>query len=168
MQQGFSRRVRQILALMVLGVLATGPALAQGRGHDDRDRNEQGHAQKLQQRGHDDRDRGKNERREHARFNDHQREMARNYYEGEMKRGHCPPGLAKKRNGCEPPGHARRYEIGRPLPRDVIYYDVPQPIVVQLGPPPRGYRYARVSNDILLLAVGTGIVVDALQDLGRR
>ena len=152
---------------MVLGVLATGPALAQGRGHDDRDRDERGHAQQSQQRGHDDRDRGKNERREHARFNDHQREIAHRYYT-EEHRGHCPPGLAKKRNGCQPPGHAKRYVIGRPLPRDVIYYDVPRSVVVEFGPPPRGYRYARVSNDILLLALGTGLVVDALQDLGRR
>ncbi len=25
---------------------------------------------------------------------------------------HCPPGLAKKRNGCLPPGHARRLSRG--------------------------------------------------------
>jgi Ni/Co efflux regulator RcnB len=58
--------------------------------------------------------------------------------------------------------------VGRPLPRDVIFYEVPQPIVVHLGRPPQGYRYVRVSNDILMLALGTGLVVDALQDLGRN
>jgi hypothetical protein len=25
---------------------------------------------------------------------------------------HCPPGLAKKHNGCMPPGHAKRYNRG--------------------------------------------------------
>jgi hypothetical protein len=25
---------------------------------------------------------------------------------------HCPPGLAKKHNGCMPPGHAKRYDRG--------------------------------------------------------
>ena len=49
----------------------------------------------------------------------------------------------------------------------MVYYAVPQPLVVQIGPPPSGYRYVRVVTDILLLAVGTGMVVDAIQDLGR-
>jgi Ni/Co efflux regulator RcnB len=49
----------------------------------------------------------------------------------------------------------------------VIFYDVPQGLVVQIGSPPAGYRYARVANDILLIAVGTGMVIDAIQDLGR-
>ena len=49
----------------------------------------------------------------------------------------------------------------------MIYYPVPQPLVVQIGPPPSGYRYVRVATDILLIAVGTGMVVDAIQNLGR-
>jgi hypothetical protein len=55
----------------------------------------------------------------------------------------------------------------RPLPGDVVYYEVPQPLLVQIGPPPSGYRYMRVASDILMLAIGTGMVVDAIQDLGR-
>jgi Ni/Co efflux regulator RcnB len=65
-----------------------------------------------------------------------------------------------------PPGLARRWEIGRPLPRDVIFYDVPVEIVVRLSPPPAGYRYVRVASDLLLIAAGTGMVVDAIRDLG--
>jgi len=38
---------------------------------------------------------------------------------------------------------------------------------VQFGPPPSGHRYVRVAGDILLIALGTGLVVDAIQDLGR-
>ena len=45
--------------------------------------------------------------------------------------------------------------------------DLPPPLVVELGPPPLGYRYARVANDVLLLAIGTDMVVDAITDLGR-
>jgi Ni/Co efflux regulator RcnB len=37
---------------------------------------------------------------------------------------------------------------------------------VQIGPPPAGHRYVRVAGDILLIAIGTGMVVDAIQDLG--
>ena len=56
--------------------------------------------------------------------------------------------------------------MGRPLTRDVVYYPVPQNVVYQLGMPPSGYKYVRVASDILLIAVGTSMVVDAIQDLG--
>jgi len=39
-------------------------------------------------------------------------------------------------------------------------------LVVQLGIPPAGHRYVRVAADILLIAVGTGLVIDAIEDLG--
>jgi Ni/Co efflux regulator RcnB len=39
--------------------------------------------------------------------------------------------------------------------------------VIQIGEPPSGYRYVRVSSDILLMAIGTRMIVDAIQDLGR-
>lgn len=99
-------------------------------------------------------------------FNDSQRTAVRNYYGEEYRVGRCPPGLAKKNNGCMPPGQARKWNVGRPLPRDVVYYSVPQSIVIQLGAPPAGQRYVRVASDILLLAIGTGMVVDAIQNLG--
>jgi len=57
--------------------------------------------------------------------------------------------------------------VGRPLPREVVYYDLPPALVVQIGVPPAGHRYVRVAADILLIAVGTGMVVSAIQDLGR-
>jgi Ni/Co efflux regulator RcnB len=44
---------------------------------------------------------------------------------------------------------------------------VPQPLVVKIGPPPSGYRYVRVASDILLIALGSRMVIDAVQDLGR-
>ena len=57
--------------------------------------------------------------------------------------------------------------FGQPLPREVIFYDVPRPLVRQLGAPPSGHRYVRVAADILLITAGTAMVVDAVQDLGR-
>jgi len=38
---------------------------------------------------------------------------------------------------------------------------------VRLGTPPAGYKYVRVAADILLIAVGTSMVIDAIEDLGR-
>ncbi|MBI2727128.1 MAG: RcnB family protein [Polaromonas sp.] len=100
-------------------------------------------------------------------FGEPQRAAANTYYGQQFSSGHCPPGLAKKNNGCLPPGQAKKYSIGQPLPRGVVYYPVPQPVLVQLGAPPAGHKYVRVATDILLIAIGTGMVVDAIQDLGR-
>ena len=81
-------------------------------------------------------------------------------------RGKCPPGLAKKGNGCLPPGHAKkRYEVGRPLPSAVILEELPVELSVRIGPPPHGYRYGIVDGDIVKLAVGTALVVDAIKGL---
>jgi Ni/Co efflux regulator RcnB len=64
-----------------------------------------------------------------------------------------------------PPGLARKWSKGRPLPRDVVFYDLPPAIVLEIGAPPAGHRYVRVAADILLIAIGTGMVVDAIEDL---
>lgn len=100
-------------------------------------------------------------------FQPEQRSVVQAYYGPVLQSGRCPPGLAKKNNGCLPPGLAKPYALGRPLAREVIFYDVPSSVVVQLGLPPAGHRYVRVAADILLIAVGTGMVVDAISDLGR-
>ncbi|CAA9383592.1 MAG: hypothetical protein AVDCRST_MAG51-128 [uncultured Ramlibacter sp.] len=101
-------------------------------------------------------------------FNDRDRQVARISF-GESYGGgkSCPPGLAKKNNGCMPPGQAKKYAVGRPLPSDVVFYPVPPAVVVQLPAPPIGHKYVRVAADILLIAVGTSMVVDAMTDLGR-
>ncbi|WP_235001417.1 RcnB family protein [Nitrosovibrio sp. Nv4] len=55
--------------------------------------------------------------------------------------------------------------MGYPLPRDIIFYDLPPHLMGRLGGPGPGYRYVRVAADILLIAVGTGMVIDAIEDL---
>jgi len=100
-------------------------------------------------------------------FQDRQRVVVREYYVEEHRSGHCPPGLAKKHNGCMPPGQAKKWKKGHPLPREVVYYEVPPALVVKIGTPPPGYKYVRVASDILMIAIGTSLVVDAIQDLGR-
>jgi hypothetical protein len=97
-------------------------------------------------------------------FNDNQRVVVRNYYSEHYSGGRgCPPGLAKKHNNCVPPGQAKKYIVGQPL--RVQYYTVPRPVLVTLPPAPVGYRYVTVNGDILLVAIGTMIVVDALTQL---
>ena len=82
-------------------------------------------------------------------------------------KSHCPPGLAKKHNGCMPPGQAKKWRRGYPLARGVIFHDLSPRMVIELGMPPAGHRYVRVAQDILLIAVGTGLVVDAVYDLNN-
>ena len=150
-------RTKCALALVIGGLLAAGPVMAdkppgKGKGADE-------------QRG-EHRDRG-GRSAEHRHFEDRHHAMVRDYYAEQYRGGRCPPGLAKKHNGCMLPGQARKWEFGRPLPRDVIYYEVPHQLVVQIGVPPAGYRYVRVASDILMIVIGTGMVIDAIQDLAR-
>ena len=100
-------------------------------------------------------------------FGPQQQRAAQDYYGAQARSGKCPPGLAKKHNGCLPPGQAKKWQKGYALPRDVQYYPVPNELVVRMGVPPAGYKYVRVAGDILLVAVGTMMVVDAIEDLMR-
>ena len=156
------------LAFVIAGiVLAAGPVSADkpswaGDGKGEKSE----HKGKSDNRKSGQRDADERSPREH--FSDRHRTVVHDYYSDEFRRGRCPPGLAKKHNGCMPPGQAKKWTVGRPLPRDVIYYDVPPALVVQFGGPPAGHRYVRVASDILLIAIGTGMVIDAIQDLGRN
>ena len=101
-------------------------------------------------------------------FSDRDRSLVRTYWIDTYGRGNCPPGLAKKNNGCLPPGQARkRYVVGRPLPATVVYEPLPSVLVTRLGPPPQGYQYVMVDGDVLKLAIGTRLVADAIRAIVR-
>lgn len=153
-----------LLAAGLLGITSTAFA--------DRDKSERdqhpGNAPVYQERErHEVRQEVRHEERSETRvsirFGDHERVAVRDYYTSHR----CPPGLRKKHNGCMPPGQAKRWAVGKPLPRDVIFHDLPPGLSIELGTPPSGHRYVRVAADILLIAVGTGMVVDAIEDLGH-
>jgi Ni/Co efflux regulator RcnB len=101
------------------------------------------------------------------RFDDGARRHVHDYYGSQFRAGKCPPGLAKKHNGCMPPGQAKKWAKGQPLPRDLSFHDLPRELRTRLPPPPRDHRYVRVASDILLIAIGTRMVVDAIEDIGR-
>jgi hypothetical protein len=99
-------------------------------------------------------------------FNGRDRDEVRRYWVDTVGRGNCPPGLAKKHNGCLPPGQAKkRYVVGQRLPAAVVVQPLPPVLVTRLGPAPRGYEYAVVDGDVVKLAVGTRLVVDAITAL---
>ena len=181
---------RCALALAIAGMLTFGPAMADkpshaGGGKGKQERSDKGgHSDKdshSDQRGHSDKgghpdQRGKpqvsddrspraGDRRDH--FEARHRTFVHDYYSGQHRAGRCPPGLAKKHNGCMPPGQAKKWDLGQPLARNVTFYPVPQPLLIQFGQPPAGYRYVRVSSDILLMQISTRNIVDSIPNLGR-
>lgn len=186
-----------VLTLLIASVLTINPAYAgkpdwagqqdgaRGGEHPSESGKKDKHGKKDKREPNDDRrgDRGddryddRRDDKRHSRsspqisinayFNDRERDYARSYYREEFSRGNCPPGLAKKHNGCLPPGQAKKWHRGQPLGRDVVYYSVPNEVLIRLRPPPAHHEYVRVASDILLIAVGTGMVVDAIEDLER-
>jgi Ni/Co efflux regulator RcnB len=154
--------------LTIAAVVAAAPAFAD---RDDRNHRDDRNAR------HDMRDDRRVERHvvvrreparqvEARRFDDRHRAMIHEYYASHYRR-HCPPGLERRGDACVGRVAERRWVRGKPLPRDVVFYDLPPKLAVEVGPPPPGHRYVRVAGDILLIAVGTGLVVDAINDLGR-
>ena len=150
------RRTTIALSLMALVSLAAGNSWAgkpEGESHGKGKKHAKEHRDDVRVGGY---------------FEDRQRVAAADYYGKRRAAGHCPPGLAKKNNGCMPPGQAKKWQMGQPLPKAVVWYPVPREVVVLIGSPPPGYRYVRVLNDILLIATGTQMVVDAIEDLMRQ
>ena len=79
----------------------------------------------------------------------------------------CPPGLAKKHNGCLPPGQAKKIYrdavVGHHVPPNAVYV-MPRHVRAQLPTPPAGYRYAIVNNQVVLVS-STDIVVDIIRSV---
>ena len=165
-----SHTSRRIVALAIASLFIAGPVFA--KDHDDDHDNGQGKHGEKHGKKHGDKDEKHAEKRQReeikqgAYFNDQQRTTVREYYTtnyGGAKR--CPPGLAKKNNGCLPPGQARNWVIGQPVPRGVTVYTVAPPVIRMLPPAPYGYRYARLGGDVVLVQQQNNIIVDIIQGL---
>ena len=151
--------LRTLIALLLAAGLAAVPVSAdqgKGKGKSKGKGKDKGHdavVVKEKDQGH----------REVLVFSDRDRDEVRTYWVQTYGRGKCPPGLAKKNNGCRPPGLAKeRYVVGQRLPAVVVVQPAPRALVTRLGPPPAGYQYVMVDGDLLKLAVGTRLVVDAI------
>lgn len=163
------------LILATVLALVAGPALAEKPDHAGKHGQGRGPQAERGDGGRGDGGRGDGGRRGGnddgpsitIRIGDDARRTVWDYYGPQIAAGHCPPGLAKKGNGCQPPGQAKKWSMGRPLPRDVVFHDIPRDLAIRLPPTSPGYRYVRVATDILLIATGTAMVVDAIEDLGR-
>src|SRR5436190_8557031 len=124
-----SLKTKCVLTLVIGGLLSAGPVLADKPEGKGKGKSEHSERHDDGGKSHGDGDRHSAPQRGH--FEDRHRAAAQEYYRAQYHDGRkCPPGLKKKHNGCMPPGQAKKWEIGRPLPREVVYYEVPQPLVV--------------------------------------
>ena len=145
----------KIIPMLLATALLASPALADkgGKGHGNGNGNSHGNG---------DSQINKHEGGEsHVIIDKSDRVVIREYISQDYHRS-CPPGLAKKNNGCLPPGQAKKhYVIGQPLAYG-IWQPVPHSLLVQLHPVPQGYEYVMVDRDVLLISAATHHVVDAI------
>jgi Ni/Co efflux regulator RcnB len=139
------------LALTLIGGVVT-TAQADNR---DRDRYERRHDDRRddwrRDDRHDDRRHDRRyDRRDWDRYYGFRHHDARRYQYGRYVR---PSGY-----------HYRSWRYGDHLPRGYYSrrYIVNDYHVYHLRPPPRGYHYVRVDNDVVLAAIASGIVVSAI------
>jgi Ni/Co efflux regulator RcnB len=151
--------------LLACGIAASGPVYA--------DKPNGGHNKHEKSHSKHDRDEGEDRNGGGAggavafRFDSDARTAIADYYGAQVRAGKCPPGLAKKNNGCQPPGQAKKWHVGQPLPADLRYASLPSDLLRRLPPPPPKHRYVQVAGDVLMIAVGTSMVVDAVEDILR-
>ncbi len=120
--------------------LTSTAAVAQGRGHDKGDRGENRGQAKKQERQAD------------ARFGDHDRVYANNWYY--HNRHNLPPGLRDRDR--LPPGVERRFAPGYVIDRDwrARVYPAPVVLVRTFPPAPPGCRYVVFGGHIVLVDGG--------------
>lgn len=143
---------------VLLGSLATSPALAQGRGRGQGQGQSQGQGDQGKAKG----DATKQQPAATVQFifNDHDRDLVLKHYNpksglppGLAKRdGDLPPGLEKqlRRNGTLPPGLQKKIQ---PFPRTLLD---------QLRPLPTGYRYGVADGHVVIYRPDTFVIADII------
>lgn len=160
---------RPLLRLALIGValaLAAGSAFAgKPTWPDDRHNKGKPHHQQQSSSEQGQEDGERKAEKVAARFDKEDRRIVKAYYGKQAGKGNCPPGLAKKNNGCLPPGQAKKWQKGQPLARNIEYHDLPRELRKNLPEPPRGHRYIQVAEDVLMVTKDTLNVVDAIENI---
>lgn len=139
---------RLLTAALALSVLATAGAASAQPGRND-------HGPQMQQRGNDNRghDNRGNDNRGYDNNNGGYERRADKRFKTSAYRG--PKGY-----------HGQRFHRGErlaPAYRGSAYQvDYRR---YNLAPPPRGYQYVRVNNDVVLTAIATGVITSVLMDM---
>ena len=86
-------------------------------------------------------------------------------YDQQRFSGSCPPGLAKKNNGCLPPGQAKKLAVGSRLPNYLSRYNVPVQYQDRYFDN-RDYSYRYEDENIYRVNRGTGVIDQIISVLG--
>ncbi len=133
---------KALAAILVTGLMSTAAFAQPGNGKNDNHQDMKRH-DNYQQPAH-------NHKKDHKNMKHHDDHYRLSHIKD------CPPGLRDK--GCMPPGQAKKYQIGQPLPweynrlTDYRRYDLPNPR--------DGYYYSKVGQDILLVSEATRNVAE--------
>jgi hypothetical protein len=152
-----------LVAVLLATFVAAAPALAEKGGHgkgggkpDKGTSHGNSHGGGPGNSGHS---KGKGPKK----FEASERSAIESYYRDEYSRsGNCPPGLAKKNNGCIPPGQAKKWSVGSHLPPDVHIAPLPPALVGTLVAPMPGYNYGYVDGGVVLFGVADRVIIDVV------
>ncbi|MGO4915105.1 RcnB family protein [Pseudogemmobacter sp. W21_MBD1_M6] len=79
-----------------------------------------------------------------------------------------PPGLAKKHNGCTPPGQAKhRYHVGERFHDDDTYDHIRDPDRYRLPRLGQNERYYRIGDTFVRIDRDTKVVLDLITAASR-
>ncbi len=162
------RKLMLVAATAAMVAIPTAAATAQdyrGRG----DRYERRDDRRYERREHyDDRRDYRRDRRDARRWDRRDRDWWRGRNEFRDYRGRrsgywYAPGYGYYE--VEPRYYGRRWSRGHYLPRAYRHYYVQDPYFYGLRPAPYGYRWVYVDDDLLLVSIATGLILDALLDV---
>ncbi len=131
------------------------------KGYDDKNRDYRGY-------DNDRYDRDARDRYEASNYFDGDRRRILDRYYQTQYASNCPPGLAKKNNGCMPPGQYKKWQRNQTLPRSVNYYDLPADVYRDLGRTYDGQKVVGVGGDVLLIDTATRLILDVLSGSNYR
>lgn len=98
--------------------------------------------------------------------NDHKREKYRSELSDSTR--FCPPGLAKKHNGCTPPGQSKhRYHVGERFHDDDTYDYIRDPDRYRLPRLGQNERYYRIGDTFVRIDRDTKVVLDLITATSR-
>lgn len=144
--------MKKIIYLLLLNLVFANPAFAD----NDRDDHDNGHHEKDKHHKRDER------AEERASFHDEDRARVNRYYRHRIGYRSCPPGLAKKYNGCLPPGQHRNFARGEYIPANYVIQPVPNALLLQMYPAPANTTYGMSDNNLYLISQLTRQVLDSM------
>ena len=162
--------IKRLLIAAIAAVSLAAPAAAvqaqdygRHRGGYDRDHRSERHHDR---RGRYDNDRGR--RGGHDRWERNRRDWWRGRnefrgYSGRRNGYYFAPGYGYYR--ADPRYYNHRWNRGAYLPRSYRSYYVQDPYFYGLREAPYGYRWVYVDNDLVLVSIATGLILDTLLDV---